>query len=156
MTTELKPELVRDQLRALYQAVDAAVAEHAPVCIASGRCCRFAEYGHTLFLSGLEAELLFDEAPAPCRPVDAGETCPWQDARGRCTARDARPIGCRVYFCDPSYQEPSHAITERALQALKAICDQTGHAWRYAPLHAHLREAIAEGRIRPPERPPGP
>jgi superfamily I DNA/RNA helicase len=27
-----------------------------PVCVASGRCCRFKEYGHTLFLSNLEAE----------------------------------------------------------------------------------------------------
>jgi hypothetical protein len=46
MTEELR-RLVRE----LYREVDAAVAAAGPVCVASGRCCRFKEYGHVLFLS---------------------------------------------------------------------------------------------------------
>jgi hypothetical protein len=150
------PAPLRDRLRELYRTIDASVASHAPVCVASGRCCRFEEYGHTLFLSGPEAELLIDEAPVPSRPLDDGATCPWQDARGLCTARDARPVGCRVYFCDPSFQDLSYEISERALRALKVLCDEADVGWRYAPLHAHLREAADKGRIGDPSRPPGP
>ena len=94
--------------------LDAAVARLGPVCRISGRCCRFREYGHTLFLSAPEADYLLSEAPAPVRPLDDGETCPWQDVRGRCTARDARPLGCRVYFCDPAYQDAAPELS-RAL-----------------------------------------
>src|SRR5262249_44723991 len=79
----------REQLRALYAALDEAVAGFGPTCRLSGRCCRFAEYGHTLFLSAPEAELLLADAPPPARPLDDGATCPWQDTLGRCTARDA-------------------------------------------------------------------
>ena len=39
------------------------------------------------------------------RPLDQGATCPWQDSRGHCTAREARPLGCRVYYCDPAFEE---------------------------------------------------
>lgn len=156
MTDPDDPNALRDQLRALYWAIDASVAAHSPVCVASGRCCRFEEYGHTLFLSGPEAECLIDEAPPPCRPLDEGGSCPWQNEKGLCTAREARPIGCRVYFCDPSFQERSHAISEQAIRALKTLCAETGVPWRYAPLHVQLREAVAEGRLTGLEVPPGP
>jgi len=56
-------EALRRQVLELYREVDAAVAAAGPVCLASGRCCRFKEYGHTLFLSNLEAEVLLHEAP---------------------------------------------------------------------------------------------
>ena len=56
-------EALRRQVLALYQEVDRAVAAAGPVCVASGRCCRFKEYGHTLFISNLEAEVLLDGAP---------------------------------------------------------------------------------------------
>src|SRR4051794_15527084 len=42
----------------LYADVDREVAAAGPVCIASGRCCRFKEYGHVLYLSSLEANVL--------------------------------------------------------------------------------------------------
>ena len=73
----------RAELRALYDALDADVAARGPVCQVSGRCCQFATYGHTLFLSGPEFELLLTEAPPPTRPADDGATCPWQDLKGR-------------------------------------------------------------------------
>ena len=95
---------IRDELRALYRELDEAVAMTGPVCQLSGRCCRFKDYGHTLFLSAPEALLLVADAPQPPGQLDNGQSCPWQDVRGRCTARDARPLGCRVFFCDPSFE----------------------------------------------------
>src|SRR5687767_2381719 len=60
MPTSLTPEQ-RQRVMAIY-AADAAVAAAGPRCDASGRCCRFTEYGHTLFLSHLEADVLLAAA----------------------------------------------------------------------------------------------
>ena len=51
-------ETLRERVLDVYAEVDAAVAAAAPRCVASGKCCRFAEYGHTLFLSRFEADIL--------------------------------------------------------------------------------------------------
>lgn len=150
----LDPGRVRDPLRVLYGDLDAAVARIGPSCALSGRCCRFAEYDHTLFVSAAEVAVLLADAPPPCRPLDDGETCPWQDAKGRCTARAARPLGCRVYYCDPSYQDHAQALSEAFLGRMKRLVDDLGLPWNYAPLHHHLRQAEAEGRLSPPESDP--
>lgn len=131
MTTHLHRQVLE-----LYREVDAAVAAAGPVCVASGRCCRFKEYGHTLFLSNLEAEVLLAAAPAYDRPVSA-DFCPFQK-ENLCTAREPRPLGCRVYYCDPAYQETGNAITERYLGRLKELAAGQEVEWRYAPLHTFL------------------
>lgn len=134
-------------LRALYGEVDREVARAGPVCQLSGRCCRFAEYDHTLFVSTLEIRYLVAGAPQPSRPLDRGETCPWQDQLGRCTARDARPLGCRIYYCDPTYQDLAHEISEQSIKHLKEITQRWNLPWSYAPLHDHLARERDEGRL---------
>ncbi len=139
---------IRDELTALYRGLDATVAMLGPVCQLSGRCCRFQEQGHTLFLSDPEAQLLIADAPQPPGQLDDGESCPWQDGRGRCTARDARPLGCRVFFCDPSYEPLAPELSETYLAQLKQLAGRYDWPWNYAPLHQHLRQAQAEGRLK--------
>jgi hypothetical protein len=129
-------EPTRRQVLDLYREVDQAVAAAGPVCVASGRCCRFKEYGHTLFLSSLEAEVLLAGAPPYERPVSA-DFCPFQKEK-LCTAREIRPLGCRIYYCDPSYQETGNRISEKSLEQLKALANEKGIAWHYAPLHYFL------------------
>jgi hypothetical protein len=146
----------RDALLAIYADLEAEIARAAPTCALSGRCCRFAEYDHTLFLSAIEAALLVAEAPPPAGPLDDGATCPWQDARGRCTAREARPSGCRVYYCDPAYQEAGPILAERAIGRLKRLSEAADRAWGYAPLHAHLHAARGAGRLHFPAAPTPP
>jgi hypothetical protein len=133
----MSPEL-RRQVLALYEEVDREVAAAGPVCVASGRCCRFKEYGHTLFLSNLEADVLLGAAPPYEAPVSA-DFCPFQK-ENLCTARAPRPLGCRVYYCDPNYQETGNAITEKYLRRLKEMAEANGVAWSYAPLHAFLNQ----------------
>jgi hypothetical protein len=134
-------ESTRRMVLELYAEVDRAVAAAGPVCVASGRCCRFKEYGHTLFLSNLEAEVLLAGAPPYERPVTS-DFCPFQ--RGNlCTAREPRPLGCRVYYCDPAYQETGNLISEAYLRRLKDIARAEGVAWNYAPLHAFLNDPDA-------------
>src|SRR5438045_7599049 len=124
------------QVLELYRDVDREVAAAGPVCVASGRCCRFKEYGHTLFVSNLEAEVLLNAAPPYEGPVTA-DSCPFQQGN-LCTAREPRPLGCRVYYCDPNYQETASRITEKYLHRLKELAQQEGLDWQYAPLHSFL------------------
>ncbi len=145
--TALDLDEIRPALVDLYAALDAEVARAGPVCAVSGRCCRFAAYGHTLFVSAVEFDLLLADAPPPVRPLDEGRTCPWQDHRGHCTARSARPLGCRVYFCDPSYQETAQTLSEASLGRLKQFVAARDLPWNYAPLHHHLEAAHAAGRL---------
>jgi Fe-S-cluster containining protein len=143
------PGGVRDRLHALLVEADAAVAALGPSCALSGRCCKFHEYDHVLFVSAPEAAYLLAEAPPPVRPLDSGATCPWQDASGRCTARDARPLGCRIFFCDPVYLTHAPDLSERFIAKLKRLVTETGLAWDYAPLHHHLRRAQEQGCFPP-------
>ena len=130
---------VRRRVLEVYATADRAVSAAAPRCDASGRCCRFTEYGHSLFISQFEAELLLETAPAYDTPVTR-DGCPFQ-VDNLCTARNERPLGCRIYFCDPAYQETGNGITEEAIASLKRIADDHGTGWRYAPLHVFLNEA---------------
>ena len=138
---------VRRKVLAVYAAAEAAVAAAAPRCDASGRCCRFTEYGQTLFISHFEAEILLESAPPFAQPVSR-DGCPFQ-VNGLCTTRETRPLGCRIYFCDPAYQDTGNAISETFLRRLKALAEEHAIGWRYAPLHHFLNEA--EGRGPTPE-----
>ena len=141
----LDPTPFRAEIQAIYHSLEEEVARLRPVCQISGRCCRFVEYDHTLFVSAPEFAILLADAPPPVRPLDEGATCPWQDDRGRCTAREARPLGCRVYFCDPNYAAHGPEIAEGAIGRLKALVDAMDLPWNYAPLHRHLHQAEADG-----------
>src|SRR4051812_934661 len=140
----------RERVMAIYAAADAAVAAAGPRCDASGRCCRFAEYGHTLFMSQLEADVLLAAVPPFDGPVSA-DSCPFQ-VDNLCTAREPRPLGCRVYFCDPAYQDEGQRISETYLRQLKDLADELGVGWRYAPLHTFLQEAPKTSPLSPLER----
>jgi hypothetical protein len=129
-------EDLRRRVLELYKDVDREVAAAGPVCVASGRCCRFKEYGHALFLSNLEADVLLAQAPSYERPLDA-DFCPYQKEK-LCTAREPRPLGCRVYFCDPHYQDTGNRITEKYLRRLKELAREFEVEWRYASLHTFL------------------
>jgi hypothetical protein len=122
----------------LYSDLDRQVAALGPICRLSGRCCRFEEYGHTLFVSSPEVELLLGAGFPPQRPLDRGETCPWQSTHGHCTAREARPLGCRVYYCDQSYEPAAQELSEKFIARLKRLADAHGLPWNYAPMHHHL------------------
>jgi len=137
--TPASRETVHRKVLELYRDVDREVQAAGPVCVASGRCCRFKEYGHVLFLSNLEADLLLSQAPAYEQPV-TDAFCPFQK-ENLCTARDPRPLGCRVYYCDPNYQDTASVITEKYLRRLKDLAEELQLPWTYAPLHQFLNQS---------------
>jgi len=146
---------IRDGLLAICDDLAGDIARAAPICELSGRCCRFKEFGHTLFLSRPEAEWLLEQGlPEKATIDEAG--CPFQ-IDGLCTARERRPLGCRVYYCDPRYAGVGEALSERYLARLKRLHDETGTNWEYRPLHAFLREAAGSLPVVPAaplDRPP--
>lgn len=143
--------IVRQELSQIYRDIDALVKQAGPVCQASGRCCRFREWGHTLFLTRIEAEYLLENAPQWDRPID-DSFCPYQ-VKNLCMAREQRPLGCRVYFCDPSFQERMPEIMELGISKLRALADRTAVGWDYAPLHRFLIEHQNSGAALAPDKP---
>jgi len=45
---------VQAEMAAMIEESERAVREPRPVCVASGACCHFERYGHSLWLTGLE------------------------------------------------------------------------------------------------------
>ncbi|MFP4145163.1 MAG: hypothetical protein ACOCTI_00235 [Phycisphaeraceae bacterium] len=133
-------------LRDLYARLDAEVASHEPVCRISGRCCRFREFGHRLYVTGLEIAWFLRQLPAEQhREPDAADpagTCPYQ-LRGLCSTHTIRPMGCRVFFCQPGSEDWQNELYEFYLAELRDLHDREGLAYRYLDWIAGL-EAAAE------------
>lgn len=138
-------------LPVLYAELAEEIAAASPVCDLSGRCCRFREYGHTLFMSRPESELLFRQPFASDSPIDDA-SCPYQHG-ALCTAHERRPLGCRVYYCDPAYSGIGEQLSERYIRQLKDLHDLYGADWEYRPLLHFLREEKNSDRNESAEAP---
>ncbi len=149
------------QVHALYDGLDAEIDFHKPRCVASGRCCNFEEYGHRLYATRLELEYfrhaeLAAPADGPAADANAADGtgalfplplyaedgqvvpgCPWQVA-GLCTARRGRPLGCRIYFCDPTSTPWQNNAYERYHRLLKILHDRAGLPYAYMEWRAGL------------------
>ena len=132
---------LRAGLLQIYEDLARDLAQLAPVCELSGRCCRFKEYGHRLYISRTEAELLLEDGLPPNATVDEAG-CPFQIG-GLCTAREKRPFGCRVYFCDPKYAGQAEILSEKYLEQLREMHRATNTPWDYGELHLFLQEAVS-------------
>ena len=129
------------QMREFYEKVDAAIAAHQPRCVNRGDCCKFAAFGHRLYVT--DVELAYFVRGEPARPVDPGAgACPYQEA-GRCTARAHRPLGCRIFFCDESARDWQGPEYERHLAELKEIGRGFDISYRYR----EWLSALADGRV---------
>ena len=98
------------ELADLYRRVDERVAASSPRCEMSGRCCDFATSSHELWSSALEVEYARATWPSDVPRADSG-LCPFH-VDGLCTHREGRPLGCRIYFCDPDWSETMPTVYE--------------------------------------------
>lgn len=117
-----------EALEAVYGDVDRELAERNPRCLHDGACCRFATSGLSLFVTPLEVAYLILKAGPPPRPPMEG-TCPYQEGI-ECRARAGRPLGCRIYFCDPGMEEVMSGIYEPCHQKIIALHNR--HEVRYS------------------------
>ncbi|MCK6482855.1 MAG: hypothetical protein HUU22_05095 [Phycisphaerae bacterium] len=79
-------------------------------------------------------------------PLMAGteRICPYQIG-GRCTARDHRPIGCRIFYCDPSAQAWQSDVFEKYLAELKQIGAELGVEYRFVEWVSALEAVLPPG-----------
>lgn len=121
----------------ILDAADREIAALAPHCEACGKCCHFEDGARVLFASALEVEFLARRA----KPVKLRKrnVCPYLQGQ-KCTVRDARPLGCRTFFCKDLDAQRLHAVYEDGLCRLAALSRRLGFEWSYGPMVDRLFE----------------
>ena len=137
------------RIDALYAQLAADIAATGVTCALSGNCCDFEKADHRLFATGAEIERAAALLATPLalqaaatEPFVTEAHCPFWIKR-RCTAREVRPLGCRVYFCDPAYEaEHAPAIYERYHRLLKDLLAEFDLPYAYSAFVAGLRGMV--------------
>ncbi len=124
------PEAALRQLDALYEDLEAHLARLRVPCRACGECCDFARNGYRLYASEIERALIVARHGEP-RLTPEGR-CGFL-AAGRCSAHASRPLGCRIFFCDPAHKPREQDLYHAFLERLRALADQFQLPWNYAP-----------------------
>lgn len=123
-----RPEVV-EAMGAFYEQLDARITKKEATCWNKGQCCRFGRFEHRLYVTALEVcYYLAKGAPPPAVTDDA---CPHAH-QGRCHARDRRPLGCRIFYCDTRAQQWQGPLTEDQLTRLRAMHHELDVPYFYA------------------------
>ena len=135
------------ELRAIYDAISQEIERRSPTCWLSGNCCNFDSYGHRLYVTGLEVAWMMQrlDAPGKARLQDAqlprADGCPFQVEK-LCSVRELRPLGCRLFYCDPSAEPWMNDVYEQFLSQLRGLHER--HDVPYA--YMEWRQALADAR----------
>ncbi len=167
MNTPADETLLRDAVRAaadradvlgavgrLYVELAGEVERRRPVCDASGRCCRFETYGHRMYVSTIElAKFVADLAAAsPAERVERwdGTGCVHQ-VNGLCGVHSLRPLGCRIFFCDPTSTAWQNGVYERLHSELRHLHEALDVPYLYVEWRAALKAlglaVVREGAV---------
>jgi len=130
---------VRLAVECVYEQLQDAIDLRRPRCDASGRCCRFEEFGHRLFVTTMELATFLAKAP-PVPGEWGGTGCPFQSNR-LCDVHTIRPLGCRIFFCDPSAGEWQAEQYERFHRQIKRLHDDLAVPYLYVEWRQGLRAA---------------
>lgn len=126
----------------IYDRTDQAIARRNPKCSLSGRCCKFEEYGHRLYVTSIELAVFINDMQRMnlARPTGwNGLGCPFQ--RGKlCTVHKIRPFGCRIFFCDPTATDYLADLYEQFHAELKRLHDQFSVPYAYMEWRSALRQ----------------
>jgi Fe-S-cluster containining protein len=133
-------------IRAVYDRLADRVARRRPLCIASGRCCRFEEFGHRLYVTTIELAAFFAELPGHVEGNRLaarfgewdGTGCPFQVQR-MCGVHAIKPMGCRLFFCDASSTQWQQEEYERFHVEIKLLHETLDVPYRYLEWRAGLR-----------------
>jgi hypothetical protein len=114
------PEAALVELREIYARLATALEPYRRHCDMRGVCCDFAKCGHMLYVTGLEAAEMIKSGVAPDPALAEDGKCPF--LRGnQCGIRDHRAIGCRIYYCDKTYNDERNALCEKYLREAREI-----------------------------------
>jgi Fe-S-cluster containining protein len=122
----------------VYADVASAVDARRPRCDISGRCCRFEEHGHRLYVTTIELAAFVAQFTGPANPNWDGTGCPFQRAK-LCGVHTIRPFGCRIYFCDHTSTEWQNDAYERFHARIQRLHEELGVPYLYVEWRAALR-----------------
>jgi Fe-S-cluster containining protein len=143
----------------VYEELGRRIEERRPVCRASGRCCRFEEFGHRLyvttielaaFVNQLEGVQVGGEGKARGLPVlrEVAGGCVYQ-VGGLCSVHGIRPFGCRVFFCDETAEEWQREQYELVHGRIKKMHEEMGVPYFYVEWRRALSElGLSTGQTR--------
>lgn len=140
---------VRDAVEGVYRDLAAKIDQRRPVCVVSGRCCRFEEYDHRLyvttlelaaFVNGFESGVCNGTLTAAMKDWD-GTGCPFQIAR-LCGVHAIRPFGCRIFFCDPTATQWQQEAYEHFHTRLKRLHEELEVPYFYVEWRQALRAVL--------------
>jgi uncharacterized protein len=133
----------RADLLRLYGEVDALTEGGVCQCsepkdVNEAFCCHFGRLGREPYVTALEmAEVARAVAArgSSSRPrsrhrlplLEGARTCPLLSEVGRCTVYEARPLGCRTYFCQG--HEPPGARRKILLDLSRRLADLSAKAF---------------------------
>lgn len=128
------------ELEQIYNKLDIELSKINPGCDGCGTCCHFDEYGHELYVSNIEVEYILENVDVP--PFDPDQkTCPFFVEK-KCTIREHRTLGCRVFFCNPDYKEQSYEIYNKYYKMIKDIAIKKQTEWSYLPMVKSLANQL--------------
>jgi Fe-S-cluster containining protein len=119
----------------VYSALADAIELRKPICKTSGRCCRFDEFGHRLFVTTMEMAAFVRQQSVPAKSSNGG--CPFQ-IDGLCTVHTIRPFGCRIFFCDETSTQWQQEQYERFHAEFKRLHERLAVPYFYV----EWREAL--------------
>jgi len=148
-------ESARDQrvlqpMERFYDDLNEEIAQQPGHCWLKTACCHLDQQsGHRLFVTFLEVcDYLARHVP----PEATGTTCAHL-SNGICQIRNDRPLGCRIYYCDPAAQHWQESMAETYLLRLKHLHNELNVPYFYADwlhvldvIRAHGRDGLSMKR----------
>jgi len=124
----------------LFAQVDASMSSLSHACRQCGECCRFAEYGHRLFVTPMELSYLVAHVGVvrECDPTSPA-VCPYlrHDA---CGIHCHRLLGCRIFLCQGRAEDPGRPSGERWHGILRGLHETHCVPYCYAEWPDALRQ----------------
>lgn len=145
LTAAARPE-VRTRVEQIYSDLAKEIEIRKPLCILSGRCCHFEDFGHRLyvttaelatFLHGFETEVQSPQL-ADAIKTWTGKGCPFQLAK-LCGVHPMRPFGCRIYFCDETSTDWQNQAYETFHARLKKLHEELAIPYFYTEWRTALQ-----------------
>ena len=141
----LRPQ-VRQAVLAVYADVQKEIDTRRPLCVISGKCCHFEEYGHRLYVTTLELAAFLADLERPLPPDWDGTGCPFQINK-LCSVHKIRPFGCRLFFCDATATEWQNELYERFHSRLKRLHESLEVPYAYVEWRQALRAILQPANV---------
>ena len=122
--------IICNEVRQIYDWLDENIENLDPQCSACGKCCNFESFGHKLFITTPELLYFFKNVKQLRKMF--GQSCPYLED-GKCTVRDFRFAGCRIFFCKAD-ADVQNKLSEIAVGKFKSLCDKFNLPYLYTDL----------------------